>query len=125
MRVLVTGGAGFIGSHVVEQLCALDHEVLVLDRAARPGHLPPAARYVRADVTSADAWRVALPGVDAVCHQAAKVGLGLRASDVSAYVDDNDVGTAAGLVVTAPIAVVDQNTRENYTHHIETLATPR
>jgi dTDP-L-rhamnose 4-epimerase len=97
MRVLVTGGAGFVGSHVVDQLCALDHEVLVLDRVARPDHLPAAARYVRADVTSTDAWRVALPGVDAVCHQAAKVGLGLRASDVTGYVADNDTGTAAGL----------------------------
>jgi dTDP-L-rhamnose 4-epimerase len=95
--VLVTGGAGFVGSHVVDQLCELGHEVLVLDREARPAHLAGAARYVRADVTSTDAWRAVLPGVDAVCHQAAKVGLGLHPSDVAAYVADNDVGTAAGL----------------------------
>lgn len=97
MRILVTGGAGFIGSHVVDQLCAADHEVVVLDRVARPTDLPASAAYVRADITSPEAWRAALAGVDAVCHQAAKVGLGVRASDVTGYVGDNDVGTAAGL----------------------------
>ena len=97
MRILVTGGAGFIGSHIVDQLVAGGHQTLVLDRVARPPDLPAAARYARADVTSTDAWRAVLPGIDAVCHQAARVGLGVRAGDVSGYVADNDVGTAAGL----------------------------
>lgn len=95
MKVLVTGGAGFVGSHIVELLLADGHDVVVLDRAPRPAH--PCGTYVRADVTSTDAWRRALAGVDAVCHQAARVGLGVRVADVSGYVADNDVGTAAGL----------------------------
>jgi dTDP-L-rhamnose 4-epimerase len=97
MRVLVTGGAGFIGSHVVDELVTNGADVLVLDRAPRPAFLPEAVTYVQADVTSTDAWERALPGVDAICHQAARVGLGLRASDVTGYVADNDAGTAAGL----------------------------
>jgi dTDP-L-rhamnose 4-epimerase len=95
VKVLVTGGAGFIGSHIVELLHDQGHHVVVLDRAPRPVHLPGA--YVRDDVRSSDAWLGALAGVDAVSHQAARVGLGTRASDVSGYVADNDVGTAAGL----------------------------
>jgi dTDP-L-rhamnose 4-epimerase len=95
MRILVTGGAGFIGSQIVEQLDDGGHDVVVLDRAPRPSSLPGA--YLREDVTSTDAWRSALDGVEAVCHQAARVGLGVRASDVAGYVADNDVGTAAGL----------------------------
>ena len=85
MRVLVTGGAGFIGSHIVDQMRADDHEIVVLDRRAG------------GDVTSVDDWIDRLRGVDAVCHQAARVGLGVLPSDVTGYVADNDVGTAAGL----------------------------
>jgi dTDP-L-rhamnose 4-epimerase len=97
MRLLVTGGAGFVGSHVVDELCAFGHDVVVLDRAARPDHLDGRAAYVRGDVRDEQTWVAALRGVDAVSHQAAKVGLGVRAADVSSYVADNDVGTAAGL----------------------------
>ena len=98
MRVLVTGGAGFVGSHVVEALHRQGREVVVLDR--RPRHLAagPQVRWVQGDVTDVDAWDDALDGgVDAVCHQAAKVGLGVDFTDVRHYVADNDLGTAAGL----------------------------
>ncbi len=100
MRVLVTGGAGFIGSHVVDALVARDHEVLVvdsLDPAAHDGvptHRNPEATYRWADVADADAMREAVEGVDAVCHQAAKVGLGVDLGDMPAYVRANDLGTA-------------------------------
>ena len=97
MRVLVTGGAGFIGSHIVAQLVDAGHEVVVLDRAPQPPSMPSGVDYHQADVTSVEAWRTALAGVDAVCHQAARVGLGVRAADVTDYVADNDTGTAAGL----------------------------
>ncbi|GAB3648013.1 NAD-dependent epimerase/dehydratase family protein [Streptomyces sparsus] len=89
MHVLVTGGAGFIGSHIVTALRAAGHEATVLDTAAEPG-----PRSLRADVRDADAVRRALAGVDAVCHQAAKVGLGKGFEDASDYVGVNDLGTA-------------------------------
>jgi dTDP-L-rhamnose 4-epimerase len=94
VRVLVTGGAGFIGSHVVDALVAGGHEARVLDSAP---HVPWAADDVdvhRADVRDADTVRAALVGVDAVCHQAAMVGLGVDFADAPAYVSHNDAGTA-------------------------------
>ena len=104
MRILVTGGAGFVGSHVVDLLVAGGHEVVVLDSLAAhdggpPPWLPTDVELVRADVCDPDAWRVAARGVDAVCHQAARVGLGIDFGDVRRYVDDNDSGTATGLWV--------------------------
>ena len=103
MRILVTGGAGFVGSHIVDRLVALDHEVVVLDSlAAHAGGRPPwylndRARYVFADVNDTDAWLDAALGAEAVCHQAARVGLGVDFGDVRGYVADNAAGTAAGL----------------------------
>ncbi len=102
MRVLVTGGVGFVGSHIVDALVAEGHEVVVLDSlVAHAGMVPdwanPTADLVVGDVRDPDAWTSAADGVDAVCHQAARVGLGVDFADVRAYVDDNDVGTAAGL----------------------------
>ncbi len=103
MHVLVTGGAGFIGSHIVDQLIADGHDVTVLDSLAPdvhgspPNYLNPDALYVTADVTNPDAWLHAARGVDAVCHQAARVGLGVDFGDVRRYVADNDTGTAVGL----------------------------
>lgn len=103
-RVLVTGGAGFVGSHVVDELLARDVEVVILDRLAADVHprrptIPDGVDLVERDVREADAWRTAMRGVDAVCHQAARVGLGVDFADVTDYVADNDVGTAAGLAV--------------------------
>ena len=101
MRVLVTGGAGFIGSHIVDDLVARGDDVVVvddLDRAAHdglPAGLNDAAQYVWADVRDPQTWRqVDLRAVDAVCHQAAKVGLGVDFDDVTEYVSRNDAGTA-------------------------------
>ncbi|MFG2934620.1 NAD-dependent epimerase/dehydratase family protein [Streptomyces sp. NPDC048282] len=84
MRVLVTGGAGFIGSHVVEALAARGHETVVFDVRDDPGD----------DVRSPVAVGRALAGVDAVCHQAAMVGLGVGFGDAAEYVSRNDLGTA-------------------------------
>jgi dTDP-L-rhamnose 4-epimerase len=101
MRVLVTGGAGFIGSHIVDDLVARGDEVVIvddLDRAAHdgvPAGLNDAARYVWADVRDPQTWgQIDLRAVDAVCHQAAKVGLGVDFDDVTEYVARNDAGTA-------------------------------
>jgi len=101
MRILVTGGAGFIGSHVVEALVGAGWDVRVLDLTVDPAgreraasDLHPHAEYVWGDVRDADAVERACRGVDAVSHHAAKVGLETSMADVSDYVGHNDLGTA-------------------------------
>ncbi|GGX96541.1 NAD-dependent epimerase/dehydratase family protein [Streptomyces anandii] len=95
MRVLVTGGAGFIGSHVVEALAGDGHEPVVLDVRGPAG----------GDVRNPEAVRRALRGVDAVCHQAAMVGLGDGVADAAEYVSRNDLGTAVLLAGMAEAGV--------------------
>ncbi|MGW1911692.1 NAD-dependent epimerase/dehydratase family protein [Streptomyces sp. NPDC002076] len=95
MRVLVTGGAGFIGSHVVEALRAGGHEPLVYDVREDPG----------ADVRNPASMARALAGVDAVCHQAAMVGLGNGVVDAAEYVSRNDLGTAVLVAAMAEAGV--------------------
>ncbi|MET7937195.1 NAD-dependent epimerase/dehydratase family protein [Streptomyces sp. NPDC005322] len=106
MRVLVTGGAGFIGSHVVTALTARGHEPVVLDALLPAAHpapppLPPSAEWIHADVRNRAAVESALRGVDAVCHQAAMVGLGKDFADAPDYVGCNDLGTAVLLAAMA------------------------
>ncbi len=87
MRVLVTGGAGFIGRRVVLRLAEVGHVPVVFDRALDPAD----------DVTDLARVRLALSGCDSVVHLAAKVGLGLDIDDIDDYVVQNDVGTAVVL----------------------------
>jgi dTDP-L-rhamnose 4-epimerase len=91
MRVLVTGGAGFIGSAVVDLLVREGHEVVVLDERDGPAS---GATSLVGDIRDAQAVRAALRGVDAVSHQAAMVGLGVDFDDIESYVSRNDLGTA-------------------------------
>jgi dTDP-L-rhamnose 4-epimerase len=97
MKIVVSGGSGFIGSHLVDSLVAESHDVVVIDREA-PQFRNEGARYIQEDVRNPSVWRDALEGADAVSHQAARVGLGVRFSDVADYVSDNDLGTAAMLL---------------------------
>ncbi|GLW63950.1 UDP-glucose 4-epimerase [Actinomadura rubrobrunea] len=103
MHVLVTGGAGFIGSRVVSALLADGHRVRVLDALLPEVHdtepaLPDDVEFMRGDVRDEDTVRRALRGVDAVSHHAAMVGRGREILDARRYADCNDVGTATLLV---------------------------
>ena len=99
-RVLVTGGAGFIGSHVVDALLARGDEVRILDslhpaaHAGPPDYLHADAEFVQGDVRDGATVAAALDGIDDVCHQAAMVGLGTDIGDIADYVSHNDLGTA-------------------------------
>jgi dTDP-L-rhamnose 4-epimerase len=92
VRVLVTGGAGFIGSAVVDLLVTEGHDVVVLDERDAPR--VEGVEHLVGDIRDAEAVRLALRGVDAVSHQAAMVGLGVDFDDVESYVSRNDLGTA-------------------------------
>lgn len=100
MLVLVTGGAGFIGSHVVDLLLEHGLDVRAVDslhhgaHEGPPSYLNPAAEYRWGDLTDATFIRSAVAEVDAVSHQAAMVGLGRNFQDIDAFVHNNDVGTA-------------------------------
>ena len=98
--ILVTGGAGFIGSHVVDALLERGHDVRILDcflaaaHRERPDYLDPRAELVDGDVRDPDTLDRALDGVTAVSHQSAMVGLGVDLADIADYVSHNDLGTA-------------------------------
>jgi dTDP-L-rhamnose 4-epimerase len=100
MRILVTGAAGFIGSHIADLLRAAGHEVQGLDSLApavhrgRPRYLPPDLDLLVGDIRDPDVVNRAVAGADAVCHQAALVGLGVDLADLPAYADVNVTGTA-------------------------------
>lgn len=106
MKVLLTGGAGFIGQHVLSELVARGHEVSVLDSLRPDVHgtrwTPPAGIELHiADVRDADALDRALDGAEAVLHLAAKVGLGVDVQDLPDYASSNDTGTAELLAAMA------------------------
>src|SRR5438045_1845694 len=105
MDVLITGGAGFIGSHLADRLLAEGHRVRALDNldaqvhpdGARPAYLAEDVEFVRGDVRDRDAVRAALTGVDAVVHFAAAVGVGQSMYEIERYTSINAIGAAVVL----------------------------
>jgi dTDP-L-rhamnose 4-epimerase len=100
VRILVTGGAGFIGSHIVDALVRDGHRVRVVDsllalaHRRRPDYLNPAAEYVIGDIAQPSTVARALDGIEAVSHQASMVGQGIDLHDAPAFAHNNDLGTA-------------------------------
>jgi dTDP-L-rhamnose 4-epimerase len=96
VRALVTGAAGFIGLHVVDELRAAGHDVVGLDflhpAAHRQRHVPDGC--LLGDVRDADVVASVLRGIDLVVHHAAMVGMGVDLTDLPEYVTHNDFGTA-------------------------------
>ncbi len=111
MRILLTGGAGFIGQHVLAQLLDRGHKVRVLDSLRTDVHdrkawtPPDGVAFLRGDVRDTDVVDKAVEGVDAVLHLAAKVGLGVDANDLPDYASSNDAGTAIVLAAMARAGV--------------------
>lgn len=102
-KILITGGAGFIGSHLTDELIENGYTVRVLDNLSeqvhgkngkRPDYLHPAAELLVGDIRDSQAVKEALKGVDAVYHYAAMVGVGQSMYEIREYTDVNNLGTA-------------------------------
>jgi dTDP-L-rhamnose 4-epimerase len=102
-KVLITGGAGFIGSHLADALVSSGHHVRALDvllpqvhgsGGRRPEYLSDDVELLVGDVRDPDAVRHALEGVDTVVHFAARVGVGQSMYEIEDYTDTNNRGTA-------------------------------
>jgi dTDP-L-rhamnose 4-epimerase len=102
-QVLITGGAGFIGSHLADELLAAGYGVRILDNlveqvhgaaAAAPDYLSPEAELICGDVRDLEAVKRSLESVDCVVHLAARVGVGQSMYEIDEYVDTNERGTA-------------------------------
>ncbi|ARC56616.1 dTDP-L-rhamnose 4-epimerase [Frondihabitans sp. 762G35] len=101
MKILVTGGAGFIGSHVVDILLGQGHDVRVYDKlvdqvhnGAGPKHVSEQAEFVLGDMNDRTALSEALIGIEQIVHLAAEVGVGQSMYEISRYVEANTGGTA-------------------------------
>ena len=114
--VLVTGGAGYIGSHLVDALVARDYRVTVLDNlepqvhrsGTWPSYANPNAHYVRGDVRDRAVFEPLVLASDAVVHFAAAVSIGQSMYQIDRYVDVNTRGTALLLDILV-----------NATHHVQ------
>jgi NAD dependent epimerase/dehydratase family enzyme len=102
-KVLITGGAGFIGSHLADELLAHGYVVRALDNLSpqvhgpgrrRPDYLNPDVELIVGDVRDPKTVRSALAGVDGVYHLAAAVGVGQSMYEIASYTSLNNLGTA-------------------------------
>lgn len=100
-KVLVTGGAGFIGSYIVDELVSRGHSVRILDNLDPqvhpdqkiPNYLNPKAEFIRGDVRNKKDLEKALENVEVIFHEAALVGIGQSMQKITDYVETNVVGT--------------------------------
>jgi len=100
-NILITGGAGFVGSHLADALIARGHNVRLFDNLTAqvhgselPAYLPPEAELLRGDVNDSEALLDALTNMDIVFHLAAAVGVGQSMYQIAPYLRANTLGTA-------------------------------
>ena len=101
MKILITGGAGFIGSHTADLLIEKGHDVRIMDvfdkqihQGKRPDYLDSRCEITEGDVRNPAAWEKCLAGIDAVIHLAARTGIGQSMYEPVSYSDTNVLGTA-------------------------------
>jgi dTDP-L-rhamnose 4-epimerase len=101
MNILVTGGAGFIGSFLVDKLVHLGHRVTIYDNlepqvhhGKKPAYLNKEAEFIKADICDKEKLDKALRSIDIVFHEAAMVGVGQSMYEVIKYTRTNELGTA-------------------------------
>jgi dTDP-L-rhamnose 4-epimerase len=109
-RILVTGGAGFIGSFLVDELITRGHSVRIFDsleaqvhgvEGRLPDYLNPHAEFIRGDVRDREALKKAIQGVEVIFHLAAKVGVGQSMYEILTYTEANTLGGAVLLDILA------------------------
>ncbi len=102
-KVLITGGAGFIGSHLADELLEKGYHVRVLDnlseqvhgrKTSKPNYLNDDVEFIEGDVRDAGKVKEAIKGMDAIYHYAAMVGVGQSMYEIKEYTDVNNLGTA-------------------------------
>lgn len=101
MKILVTGGAGFIGSFLVDKLVHLGHRVTIYDNlepqvhhGKKPAYLNKEAQFIKADVCDKEKLDKSLKSIEVVFHEAAMVGVGQSMYEVAKYTRVNELGTA-------------------------------
>lgn len=102
-KILITGGAGFVGSHLADELVKRGYEVRIFDNLdpqvhgdsrERPAYLNKNCQFIKGDVRDGEAFKEAIQGMDAVYHLAAAVGVGQSMYQIKKYIEVNTLGTA-------------------------------
>lgn len=99
MKILVTGGAGFIGSHLVDKLISLDHDVTILDNLSSnnfktPNYLNSKATFIQGDILDFSFLKNLIPKFEAIFHEASSVGIAQSNYEIYSFTKNNCLGTA-------------------------------